>query len=151
LKETFQLAAAALHEKKTWILTPKVDTYDNLTEKIASTLKCAVKDNWDALERVEMEELRKGQKLARSQLWHFRLIVLLRVAFVTVLPVVGFIILQLTPLAIAGAARDYIMVGLLIWAGLSVIALLDPNLDTKISMLGSIKSPLSFPGKEDRP
>ena len=114
LHETFQLAAAALREKKTWILTPKLYTHDYFTKSIASSLICVLNDDWDALERVEMEELMRRQKLARSQLWRFRLIILLRAVFVAILPVVGFIILQLTPLAIAGATRTYVIVGLFI-------------------------------------
>jgi hypothetical protein len=148
LKETFRLAAAALREKKTWVLTPKTDTYDYFTRSIASTLIHAVNNNWDALERVKAEELMRQQKLARSQLWHFRLVVLVRVAFAAILPVMGFIILQLTPFAITGATRNYVIVGLFIWVGLSILALLDPDLEKKLGMANTIKTLLSLPGKD---
>ena len=94
-----------------------------------------------------MEELIKRQKLARSQLWRFRLIVLLRAVFVAILPVAGFILLQLTPLAITGAARTYVIVGLFIWVGLSALTLLDSDLEKKLGTVSTIKSLLSLPGK----
>lgn len=149
LQETFQLAAAALREKKTWVLTPKKDTYKYFIGSIAHALKYAIEDNWDSLERVEMEELIKRQKLARSQMWRFRLVALLKAAFVAILPVIGFILLQLTPLAIAGATRTYVIVGLFIWVGLSALTLLDSDLEKKLGMMNSIKSLFSFSGQNN--
>lgn len=90
----------------------------------------------------------KRQKLARSQLWRFRLLVILRGAFSTILPVVGFIILQLTPLAMTGAPRNSVIVGLFIWVALSVLALLDLDLEKKLGMANTIKTLLALPGKD---
>jgi hypothetical protein len=60
----------------------------------------------------------------------------------------GFIILQLTPFAITGATRNYVIVGLFIWVGLSILALLDPDLEKKLGMANTIKTLLSLPGKD---
>ncbi len=137
-KETTKQFAAALREKKRWLLTPKRDTYEYFVRSIAFTLICISDGNWDSLER------REPEKPSFSQVWQSRIFVLLRAFCVALLPVVGFWVIQWTPLALKGTAHDAVAVGVFIWASLTFIALLDANFSTKISAIKDITS-LLFP------
>lgn len=143
MKETARQFAAALREKKKWILVPKKDTTDYFVKSIASVLICVVSGDWDALERAEPE------KLSLPEARRVILVVLagiLRAVLIAGLPILGFWVLQQTSLAFTGIVREYMIIGLFIWDLLTFVILLDPNFNTKISALKDILS-LVFPTK----
>jgi len=145
LRGTAKQLAAALREKKKWIITPKEDTHDFFVKSIVFTLISIVNDNWDALERVEPEKLTLSQ--LRNSLFIF-LWRLLRIIFIAGLPIVGIWVFQQTPFAFTGSVRGDVIVGLFIWCLLTFVVALDPSFGTKISALKDVMS-LLFPSKTD--
>ncbi len=143
LKETTKQVAAAMREKKKWILMPSEDTRDSFVESMASTLVYIVSDDWSALEHLETKKLTRPE--LRRVIASFTLKAF-RTVLVALLPTLGFLIFQQTPLAITGVLREYIIVGLLIWGLLAFIAVLDQNFSAKISAIKDITGLLTSPG-----
>jgi hypothetical protein len=50
-----------------------------------------------------------------------------------ILPIAAFLILQQTQWAIVAPIRDYVIAGLFIWALLSVMAVIDPAIGSRIA------------------
>ena len=151
LRETSMLVAAALREKKMWILTPKKDTYDNFVKSIASTITCIVIGNWDALEKMEKEKFLELEKASRSKRWRLRMIRLFRTVFVAIIPLVIVLILQWTSLALSGTFREYTIIGTIVWAALTLISTIDSNFGIKISAIKDIASLFPSSGQDNKP
>lgn len=130
-KEVTQQVANALHDKKRWILTPKKDTYEWLSQKLASTLICFLNGDWDGLEKISIKAM-AALHTGRSHMLHG-----LGLAIEAVIPFIVFLILQhfvtLSPLV-----RDYAIVGLLLWAMITIAGALDPKFSDKISAINDL-------------
>lgn len=137
IKENMKQVAAALREKKKWILTPKKDTRENFIRSIASTFTCFVEGDWDTLERTEPMKLTSGQlrhNIATFLLKAFRTVV------VAALPFVCFFVIQQTPYAITGPILNVVVTALTLW-GLSVIGhAINPNFSSTITNIKNIQS-----------
>jgi len=136
-KNSMKQVAAALREKKKWILTPMEDTAEYLIAKMTSTLVFVVTDNWHALEREEPEKItyQKFTHRLLSSLSKF-----LKLSFVGLFPLLFLIILQQTQFAITGPVRDYAFIISLGWFVLTFLINVDSSISTKISLIKDFKS-----------
>ncbi len=130
MKEKTRRFAAALREKKKWLLTPKNDTHDYFAKSIASTFICIINGNWDGLEQADLE------KLSIPQLRHTIVLFMLKVleaAVVAILPAGSIWLLHQMSLTFDQTFQQFLYVGAFIWALLTFIVVLDPNFSTKMS------------------
>jgi hypothetical protein len=144
-KETTKRIAAAIRNKKKWILTPKSDTREYILQSMTFALTCFIYGNWDALEQIEPEKLSSPQ--LRHSIFTF-LINLLRIILIGVLPLVSVWLFQQTPFAFTGIGREYVIIGIFVWELLTLVFVLDPNLGVKISVMKDVTRSL-FPPRTD--
>lgn len=135
--------ANAFRDKRKWLITPKADTIDHLTEALAGALVSLLRGAWDELELAEDAPITSR-------------------AIVTVfLAGLRAVILAALPLAMFIAARrwtwlpdlstetsNYIELGLFVWAVLSLLLIVDPALKEKIELMNSVRSLVSRGKKE---
>jgi hypothetical protein len=138
--DSMRQVAAALREKKKWILTPKKDTFDNLAAIMSSTLLCIINGDWDALERKEPDKVILSVR--RHAVIDF-ILKISKVVLLAVLPILVFLGYQLTPFAITGAAQGFVIVGLILWVGLTFLVRFDPDVNAKVQLLKDAKTLLS--------
>lgn len=92
LKDRSKRIAAALRDKKKWILMPTMLTYNDFIDSITKTITHIADGNWDALERKEDLE-----KLPQSQIWRSIATVsvkVMKVIIAAALPIGGLLLLQ---------------------------------------------------------
>ncbi len=135
-KESMRQAAAALREKKKWLLTPKDDTWDNLLDVMTSTLECVVSGNWDALQRTEPAKITPST--VKHVIFNF-LMKAFKTAIIAVLPALGFLAFQMSPLAVSGTVQGIIEVIVLLWVGVTFLWTYDPDVSAKFSLLKNMK------------
>jgi hypothetical protein len=143
MRSTMQEVAAALRQKKTWILTPQRDTCDYFFSSIAATLCCVIEGNWHELEKA------KPEKSSRTNLWRTRLINSLRVVFSAALPIALFLLFQYAFGGFNEPIRDYVAVVAFGWGLIVVIASISPNFGIYVSAVKDIVGLL--PLKNDKP
>ena len=124
--------ATAFREKKFWILTPKVDTYDYLIRNLLDSLINLVEGNWDALEKKEPE------KISFKQTWFDFMKNTIKVIVVGGIPIFALFLIQNSSLALVVPFRDYAIGGAILWALFTTITTLDPLFDNKISAIKEI-------------
>jgi hypothetical protein len=140
MRQTAERAAAALRDKKKWILTPnKCTTYNDFVERIKEILKNVISGNWDAIELMDEKDF-KDLPSPPKRPWQDRIPTPLRVLLIAGLPVVGYMILQLTPFwQPDNTTRNYVIVGLLIWILLTILTELDQKLKDKTDILINLR------------
>jgi hypothetical protein len=135
--------ANSFRAMKKWVLTPMGDTRTQLVMRLASVLRSAALGRWDDLPREDVE------KISRPHWWHIRILRILGAVFVGGAPVLMFWLFQRTPkLALTGPVRDYLEVGVMIWAALALITLFDPSFGAKIAILKDVSQLLPFSGRK---
>ena len=132
LTEEVSWIAASFRKKKKWILTPKSDTRNQFMREIANEFIYVASGEWDKLGRSEPERVPRSQKSLS------RIKGILSGLFMGFTPVIILLIIQQTPLAIMGPIAEYLTVGVIIWASLSMLAIFDPHYSDKISSLSTI-------------
>jgi hypothetical protein len=137
IKEATGQVAAAIREKKKWILTTKKDTSIYFIRSISLTLLSFIQDDWDSLER--MEKHKRSIPNIRLLVANFALKTL-RIIVLLGLPIVGFWMFQKFPLAIPDTVRGYVFVGLFLWEMFTLIIVIDPNLNAKVSVIKDLTS-----------
>lgn len=138
-REMVKQVAATFREQKKWILSPKPDTRDQFIRCLADSLVCVASGNWDGLERTE------PQKFSVPKLWRSRVVILLRTLLIGSAPLSVLWVVQQTPLALKEPTSQYVAIGGLIWAMLTLIAALDPLFRDKIIALKDVVQLLSPP------
>lgn len=133
--------AAAFRALKKWVSTPMADTRDQFIGRIADSLVHASAGDWDALTRMEVEQLSRPQ--LRS-----RVLVALRVFLIAAIPMVVLWVVQRTPLALEAPAAGYASAGVFVWAALTVLAALDPLLAAKLAAFKDVSAVLPFRSRE---
>ncbi|HEV2582588.1 MAG TPA: hypothetical protein VGT44_17150, partial [Ktedonobacteraceae bacterium] len=129
-RENAHQIAAALRDKKKWIITPKPDTNSCLVLSIGTTFNHVITGNLDALERMQPE------KFSHPRSWLTRIIKIIRTLFIAFLPPAALWAIQLTPLAgLIAPARTYLLFGVLAWAVVTILRELDPDFSQKISTI----------------
>lgn len=146
-RETTEQVAAAIRDKKKWVITPKIDTNEYFIKSIAFILICIINGNWDELER---KEVKKASVPRLRTLITIVILKLLRIFLLIGLPIAGFWVFQQLPLQIPDIVRGYIYAGLFLWELLTIIVLIDPNLNTKISAMKDITSLFQSPKTDNK-
>jgi hypothetical protein len=137
-RRSMQQAAAALREKKKWILTPKEDSINHLINAITLTLTYIADGNWDALERREPEQISRP---AYMHLFFSRLLSMLKTLFIGVFPIVGLtLIFQLTPITLPDTTRNIAFFAAFLWFGLTILINMDSQISTKLLLMKDVKS-----------
>lgn len=142
LKDTAQQIAASLLEKTEWIFTPQQDTPSFLAAKMTNTLVCIANGHWHALERAET------RKITQPQVWYLLISSSIKILFTIILPVIGFLLLDLSPWKLISPIRDYAIIGLFGWSILTLITTIDPSVSTKLTVAKDVVS-LLLPSKKD--
>jgi hypothetical protein len=138
-RQTGRRIAAAIRQKKRWILTPKADTLESFCASIFDTLAAVATGHWDYCEQAEPEEW------SHPELWRFRIGSALKTAVVAACPVVVFWLISLTPIGPTGILKDYFTIAAAVWAVVVLVYALDSTIDSKVSILARITSIL-LPG-----
>ena len=136
LEKTTQKMAAAMREKKKWILTPTPNTRESLMEHLKTDFTSAVLNNWDGFEKEEPEQLSRSQFV-------FRVKELLEAFIKGALPLLAFLIVQRTPFAIADPTADYAMLAALGWLLVTVLLTVDPSSRDTLDVLKKFRELLS--------
>ena len=136
--QTTTRIAFALRNLKKWIITPKLDTREYFIMKIVDIFTNAVLGNWDAIEQQSLEMVYTPSPLI------YRIGAFFHTLFIALTPALIFIFVQLTPLKLNSSIKEYIILGTIIWACLTIIAALDPLFSEKISAIKDITK--YFPG-----
>jgi hypothetical protein len=137
LSEKAAQFAAALRDKKKWVLTPKLDTRDAFIRCMRHYLIIAAVHDWDSLERITPEQL------SRPRAWQSRATTALRTLVVAGMPLAGLWLIQQTSFLLAGTIAEYATAGALLWAMLALITTLDPQFQTKIAAIKDVSSLLA--------
>jgi hypothetical protein len=137
LKTTMKQIAAALRDKKKWILTPQEHTRDNFLNEMAYMLIFFVQGNWDALDRKELEGM------TTRGIWHTFVDLLLKmVKFLlsAIFPLALFFALQQTPFAFTGALYNGAIFFLILYEFVILASALNPDFGARISTIKDIIS-----------
>ena len=126
-RKTKQISAA-LRLLMNQVHSPKSDTRDQFIQQIALSLTCTVEGLWGDMPQVESEQSPKSKSYT----------FLLRRLALSLFPFLIFLSIQWTPVAIQGETAEWVKVGTIAWAVLSLLQPLDPELKTKIDILKSI-------------
>jgi hypothetical protein len=140
VKERTGKIATAMRGLQKWVLAPNGNTRADLIKRLSAHLSHAAVGEWDLLEQAEPE------KVSGKQFWWTRVIPTFRAVLSGAVLIVGFFYMQRTPLALQGPIAEYVKIGVFLWAALSVLSILDPKYDVKISGLKDIGQ-LLIPGK----
>jgi hypothetical protein len=137
LKTTMKQIAAALRDKKKWILTPQEHTRDHFLNEMAYMLIFFVQGNWDALDRKEVEGM------TTRGIWHTFVDLLLKVAkflLSAIVPLALFFALQQTPFAFTGALYNGAIFFLILYEFVILASALNPDFGARISTIKDIIS-----------
>lgn len=132
ISETFNKIAFTIRDLKKWVITPNPETKDDFTHKIISIFTNTVSGNWDYLTK-ESSEISYTHPPLRVRIFQ-----LISCVFTAFIPGLIFIGLQNTSLSISGKSKEYIIIGLFIWACITLLSVFDPLLSEKISALKDI-------------
>jgi len=138
LERTTQRIAAALIEKKQWLLTPMDDTRVHLTERLTHTLICVASGNWDSLERSNMHKPSTRQLISSATGRAAQALIMGMFPFLMIWAV------QRSPLAMQDLVRDSMVVGAISWATVVALAALNPSLNDEIRSIKDIIAFLPF-------
>jgi hypothetical protein len=131
-RNRFGEIAASLRAKKQWVCMPKPDTRDRLLEALTSFFVDAAFGRWDRLET--------AQRMTRK-----------RTALLRSLTVVQGIVLAFLPAALLYGAKHfrvlidseidkYLEVGVILWAILGILFVMDPRLAEKVETAKTLRS-----------
>jgi hypothetical protein len=129
--------AQAFRNQKQQILAPKQDTQEQFTLRMSSNLKCILTGSLGELPSADIPKI-AARNWAHS-LFHFA-----RIVLSALVPLAVFLLIQSTSLAFEKPVSDYILLGVLIWIAISIIAVTDPDLTQKDSVLSMILRSIPF-------
>ena len=143
IRRRLDAIAAAIRAKKYWVCTPKDDTRERLVETLSKSVINAALGNWDYLETGEKSKLATRESKARVRVFLVGVIV----ASVPFLVYQAAILTNFLP---EGALANYLQVGVVIWAILSLLYAIDTRFGEKVETLKSLASMLpGIPGKKN--
>jgi hypothetical protein len=137
LKRTGREMAAALREKKKWILAPNPGSRERFLETLKDDLVSAATGNWDGFERMDPGNFSRRQ-------FFYRLGDFLQTLLLGALPLLILWFLQQTPLALGDAAADTARLVALGWLVLSLLFRVDPLSKDKLASLEKVKGFFPF-------
>jgi hypothetical protein len=143
IKEQTHEMASAFRSLKRWVASPRSDTQEQFTKRIAVSLVHYARGEWDLLERLSPGNL--SRPLRRAQV-----LSAVKTVIVGVVPLLGLFAVQHSSLRIEGGAADYLKVGAFLWAALTYISLLDPTYNVKLTALKEIMSILPLKQQDDQ-
>jgi hypothetical protein len=132
LSRTTSRIAAGIRSHKTWVLTPKPDTYEHLLTYLAATFVQAARGEWDSLEQ------RHPRRIPRSGRWRQQLVGAGRTLVLAVAPLAALAVLQQTQWALKGDGATQAIAGALLWAAASLVVSFDPLAGTKLSTIKAL-------------
>jgi hypothetical protein len=129
LSRTTGRIAAGIRAHKTWVLTPKPDTYAHLLTYLADTFVRAARGEWDSLEQ------RHPRRIPRSGRWRQQLAGAARTLVLAVAPLAALAVLQQSQWALKGDGATQAIAVALLWAAVSLVVSFDPLAGTKLSTI----------------
>ena len=131
--------AAAIREKKRWILTPKQDTYQHLQSNLSRLFSQALSGDWDSMSRSQPVEIDKT-KLMERLFGHFQTLVIGAIPL-GMLRVVTPYIVVLQDESVQGIAR-LIFIS---WALWQIMKIFDPIINEDVSQfVDTVKNILAW-------
>jgi hypothetical protein len=131
MMERTRLIASGIRDKKKWIYTPKPDTAKQLADKLADFLILFLRNEWDALERVETP------KPSQKRNWIRQASTATQGLVFGLLPISILLLLQNTNIVTVHISDSIITIAV-IWAIVSILWL-DPLAKDKIGALKDAK------------
>lgn len=142
LTESARQWAAALDDLKKWVITPRHDTREQLTRHLASQYAFFVMGTWDALAR-KAPEAGSRRRIGRALIADAA-----RTLLTAAIPLLALLLIQRSPLALAGAAAASATLTVVVFALVVFLSAVQPDLDTPIagtkSVLDLLKSALNL-------
>jgi hypothetical protein len=128
LSEQWGGKAAAVRSLEQWLITPKPDTRERLEDQLTMLFRRALLNDWDAMAHLRPED-------PPHPSWTARLKTGLKTVLIAILPLVLLLALGKTNVAVTGALGDYLKIGAIIWALVTLISLLDPLYAIKLTAI----------------
>ncbi len=123
---SFSRAAAGMRARKKWLLTPRADTRTVLIGVIAADLAKILDGDWDGLERAEPDIM------GRTRLCRVHISRIPRVIITAAIPLVAVSILQNSPMAVSKPVSDYLDIGAVALATITLLTAIDPEYSGKL-------------------
>lgn len=128
VKEELEKMAAALREIKRKLAFASVSTVGDIADELRMLLHSALRTDWSAFPRSELPRLSRRQKWLR--VLHF-----VRACLVAALPLLLMYLLQSLEFVVEEKLTAYITIGAYLWAVVSLLFMLDPVMNTKVTTL----------------
>jgi hypothetical protein len=125
--------AAAFSDKLTWLITPKPNTREALSEKLGPAIVAVLSGAWDDLELKTNDD---GHATPRPPLTVIAMDVL-RTGLIAALPLAIYLLAEWCDVltGIDAATNGWLKIGSLVWAVFTVMFRLDPQLKDKVAAL----------------
>lgn len=135
--------AQSFRVKKKLILSPIPQSRQELINGISQSLVSVVQGNWGNLKTENLQTFKE-----ESRLWIKRIPEFVKSIFVSAIPLIVLYLLQFTPLKFEEPYWSYAKIGGIVWFAISLMIMLDPLYNTKLTALKNIKGLFPFGEKE---
>lgn len=133
-KQSFKKIAATFRSLNKWVITPQQKTYDDLMALLARYLELIILGRWGEINQTELEQItltKKGWAILRG---------ILSGTIVGLVPLLVILIAQGIGVEIEKNVFDYLKIGAIIWAVLSIASTLDPQFKDKVGYFKDLTS-----------
>jgi hypothetical protein len=127
-KEAFESRTAYLRGLKMWILVPQAASRFNLEKELRRILELAASGDWDGLPQAKLDQATNAVPWPQRA-WYFTRDLI--IAFVPLLAVAT--LNQNQQLKVDEPLKGYIILASWIWALITVLGTIDPNLEERVS------------------
>lgn len=135
VKHSCARIVAALREQKKRVLFPQEDTREEFLRFMTHALTCVVAGRWAALAQVDVPPISKLN-------WALWLAKGVRMVLTGFAPLAGVVILQRTSLQVSEPTYHALFLAGLLWAAISLLVLIDPDLGSRINMFKDLRNVL---------
>lgn len=144
VRSAFQRVAAAVRERKKWLVLPRRDSRDEFTNSMKAFFEALVTCNWDALPQCDVDRAATRERfMTLARKWGSALAS-------GGIPLVLFLALQNSPLALSAPVRDYAVGLLALWIVVVGISVCDPLFEHRVDSFRSLTQALPFGGKREK-
>lgn len=134
--------ATSIRDKKKWLVTPRPDTFEELSNAVGQLLVALLNSDWDSLPEMESPSLSKRDLLRAG-------VLRLRGVLVSVsLPALLFWIVQYSPFAFHSPVRDYVTGFLMLWVLVVLLSAADPHYASRVESFRNMVQIFPFGKKE---